>query len=37
MRVPDEVYHELDDMTDGRDMTMKEAIRLVFREAGRDV
>lgn len=35
--VPDEVHEQAQSITDDRDMTVKEAYRHVFREAGYDV
>jgi len=37
MKVPDSVYERAKEIGEERDMTMKEAVRLMCREEGYDV
>jgi len=37
MKVPDSVYQEAKKISEQRDMTMKEAVRLMCREGGYNV
>jgi hypothetical protein len=37
MKVPDEVYARASELSEDRDMTMKEALRQMCREGGHDV
>lgn len=37
MKVPDSVHERAKEIGDERDMTMKEAVRLMCREGGYDV
>lgn len=37
MKVPDTVYSEAGEIADEKDMTMKEAVRMMCREGGYDV
>lgn len=37
MRVHDSVYEQAKDLSENRGITMKEAVRDVFKEAGYDV
>lgn len=37
MKVPDSVYAQAGEIADERDMSMKEAVRLMCREGGYDV
>lgn len=37
MKVPDSVHEKAGELADEKDMTMKEAVRLMCREGGYDV
>jgi hypothetical protein len=37
MKVPDTVYREAERLADEKDMSMKEAVRMMCREGGYDV
>jgi len=37
MRVPDSVYEQAAELARNRDMSMKEAVRLMCRDGGYDV